>query len=81
MSATTAVFGMLAELAQTTDPDYLDDAGRIIGSPAAGPKPEGNGDRGGYAQLLTAFMIFAGLTFIAVRIWRETVKARQARGA
>ena len=81
MSATTAVLGMLAELAQTTDPDYLDDAGRIIGSPAAGPKPEGNGDRGGYAQLLTAFMIFAALVFIAWNIRREVVKGRLAKEA
>ena len=35
----------------------------------------------GYAQLLTAFMIFAGLAFIAFRIWRETAKARRSRGA
>ena len=83
MSATMTLVSTVIELAQdSSDADYYyDDAGRIIGSPAAGPKPENPGDRGGYAQLLTAFMIFTGLTFIAVRIWRETVKARHARGA
>ena len=83
MSATMTLLSTVIELAQdSSDADYYyDDAGRIIGSPAAGPKPENPGDRGGYAQLLTAFMIFAGLTFIAVRIWRGTVKARHARGA
>ena len=82
MSATMTLLSMVIELAQdSSDADFYDDAGRIIGSPAAGPKPENPGDRGGYAQLLTAFMIVAGLTFIAVRIWRETVKARHARGA
>lgn len=80
MSLTATVLSTAFELAQDgNDADFLDDAGRIIGSPAAGPKPENPGDRGGYAQLLTAFMIFAALAFIAFQIWRETQKARRAR--
>ncbi|MEO0494591.1 MAG: hypothetical protein AAF081_14370 [Actinomycetota bacterium] len=80
MSTTMTLLSAALELAQESgDADFYDDAGRIIGSPAAGPKPENPGDRGGYAQLLTAFMIFAGLSFIAFQIWRETAKARRAR--
>ena len=82
MSATMTLLSTVIELAQdSSDADFYDDAGRIIGSPAAGPKPENPGDRGGYAHLPPAFMSFAGLTFIALRIWRETAKARHARGA
>lgn len=79
MSATAMLLTAAIELAQTTDPDYVDEAGRIIGSPSAGPDPEHSGDRGGYAQLLTAAMIFAALTFIAWNIRREMAKGR-ARG-
>lgn len=57
--------------AQVTDPDFLDDAGRIIGSPAAGPKPENPGDRGGYAQLLTLAVMAGGVAFIGWRIARQ----------
>ena len=57
--------------AELTDPDYLDDAGRIIGSPAAGPDPEHPGDRGGYAQFLTLAVMVGGLSFIAWRITRQ----------
>lgn len=67
------------ELAQVTDPDYLDEAGRIIGSPSAGPKPENPGDRGGYAQLLTLFMLFLAVGFIAWRIQRSSALARASR--
>lgn len=68
----TSAIETAIELGQsTTDADYLDDAGRIIGSPAAGPKPEHNGERGGYAQLFTAVGIFAAIGFIAWRIRRE----------
>ncbi len=59
--------------AQVTDPDFLDDAGRIIGSPGAGPEPENPGDRGGYAQLLTLAVMAGGVGFIGWRV------ARQAR--
>ncbi len=58
-------------LAQSTDPDYLDDAGRIIGSPAAGPDPEHPGDRGGYAQFMTLAVMAGGIGFIAWRITRH----------
>ena len=62
--------------AESTDPDYLDDAGRIIGSPAAGPAPENPGDRGGYAQFLTLAVMVSGLGFIA---WRISRQARATR--
>jgi len=56
--------------AQVTDPEYLDEAGRIIGSPSAGPAPEHPGDRGGYAQLLTLGVMVGGVSFVAWRIRR-----------
>ncbi|MBT5582318.1 MAG: hypothetical protein HOH36_08135 [Acidimicrobiaceae bacterium] len=62
---------LAAVAAESTDPDYLDDAGRIIGSPAAGPDPEYPGDRGGYAQFLTLAVMIGGLSFIAWRITRQ----------
>jgi hypothetical protein len=58
-------------IAQSTDPDYLDDAGRIIGSPSAGPDPEHPGDRGGYAQFMTLAVMTGGIGFIAWRITRH----------
>lgn len=60
-----------AVAAETSDPDFLDDAGRIIGSPSAGPAPEHPGDRGGYAQFLTLAVMAGGLAFIAWRITRQ----------
>ncbi len=77
---TLAVLGAMAIIliepvsalgAQVTDPDYLDDAGRIIGSPGAGPKPENPGDRGGYAQLLTLAVMVGGVGFIGWRVTRH----------
>ncbi len=56
---------------QTTDPEYLDDAGRIIGSPDPGPSPEHPGDRGGYAQLLTLGVMASGVAFIGWRVTRQ----------
>ena len=44
------------------------DAGRIIGSPEAGPEPQQPGDRGGWAQLLTLGAISGGVGFIMWRI-------------
>ncbi len=61
-------------LAQTVDPDLLDDAGRIIGSPDAGPDPQNSGDRGGWAQLLTLAVMMAGVVFIAWRIRAALVR-------
>lgn len=55
-------------LAQTVDPDLLDDAGRIIGSPDAGPDPQHSGDRGGWAQFAILAVMMAGIVFIAWRI-------------
>lgn len=80
MSTSAALVGLVADLAQSsTDADYLDDAGRIIGSPSAGPKPDNPGDRGGYAQLLTAIVLFTALAFIAWNIRREMLKGRRAK--
>ena len=46
MSATMTLLSTVIELAQdSSDADFYDDAGRIIGSPAAGPKPENPGPR------------------------------------
>lgn len=76
------LLALLAEVgqwtAQVTDPDYLDDAGRIIGSPAAGPAPENPGDRGGYAQLLTLMVMAGGVSFMAWRIRRAATRNRPA---
>lgn len=73
---TTALLHVLADLAQEIDPDYLDDAGRIIGSPAAGPKPQHSGDRGGWAQFATLGFLVVGLSFIAWRIRRSMNQTR-----
>ncbi len=53
---------------QSDGSEYLDDAGRIIGSPDPGPEPEHSGERGGSAQLLTLAVMLAGVAFIAWRI-------------
>lgn len=76
----TSAIAVVAELVQsTTDAEYLDDAGRIIGSPAAGPKPEHNGERGGYAQILTLLGIFSAIGFVAWRIRHEMRTAADRR--
>lgn len=67
---------LLADLAQVTDPDYLDDAGRIIGSPDPGPDPTHSGDRGGALQFALFFTLVGGVGFIA---WRIRAEIRQAR--
>lgn len=53
------------------------DAGRIIGSPDAGPKPQQSGDRGGWAQFLTLAVITVGVGFI---MWRIIHGLRQTPG-
>jgi len=63
-------------LSQEIDPDYVDDAGRIIGSPAPGPDPQHSGDRGGFAQLLTLAFLVSGVSFVAWRVRREMNHAR-----
>ena len=70
------VVDVLAAVAQEIDPEYLDDAGRIIGSPDAGPKPQHSGDRGGWAQFATLGFLVVGVTFIAWRIRREMTTAK-----
>jgi hypothetical protein len=67
--------GALTDLAQVTDPDYLDDAGRIIGSPDPGPDPTHSGDRGGVLQFVLFFGLVGGVSFIA---WRIRTAMRQA---
>lgn len=52
---------------ETEDPPGL---GSIIGSPEAGPKPEDPGDRGGWAQLFLAVVVFGGVGFILTRVFR-----------
>ena len=57
--------------AQIVEDDSTDEApglGNIIGSPEAGPDPEDAGDRGGWAQLVLAVVLFGGIVFIAWRI-------------
>jgi len=69
---------LAAIAADSSDADFLDEAGRIVGSPSAGPSPEHPGDRGGYAQFLTLAVMVAGLGFIAWRINRQ-VRRHQTR--
>lgn len=76
MSAVAAVGALLADLAQVTDPEFLDDAGRIIGSPDPGPDPTQSGDRGGVLQFAVFFGLVGGVSFIA---WRIRTEMRQAR--
>ena len=71
-----AVLDVLAAVAQEIDPEYLDDAGRIIGSPDPGPDPTHSGDRGGALQFALFFALVGGVSFIA---WRIRNEMRQAR--
>lgn len=57
--------------ATDSDADEIPGLGNIIGSPDAGPKPEDAGDRGGYAQLLLAAVLFGAVAFILRKIFRE----------
>lgn len=66
----------LLDLVQVTDPEYLDDAGRIIGSPDPGPDPTHSGDRGGVLQFVLFFALAGGVSFIVWRIRREMGQAR-----
>ena len=59
--------------AQIVEDEQTDEApglGNIIGTPEAGPAPEDAGDRGGWAQLFLAVVVFGGIGFIASRIAR-----------
>lgn len=60
------------------EPEIPAGAGRIIGTPEAGPNPQHSGDRGGWAQLLTLGVIAGGVGFI---MWRIISAARQAPGS
>lgn len=42
--------------------------GVIVGTPEAGPEPEDAGDRGGFAQLGLAIVLFAAIGFMASRV-------------
>lgn len=53
--------------------------GNIVGSPEAGPEPEDAGDRGGWAQLTLAVVVFGGVLFIGSRILKESRAGRSAR--
>ena len=44
--------------------------GNIIGSPDAGPDPTDPGDRGGWAQLVLAVILFGGIAFILRKVFR-----------
>ncbi len=52
--------------------------GSIIGSPEAGPKPEDAGDRGGWAQLFLAVVLFVGVGFILTRIFKAATANQTA---
>jgi len=51
-------------------------AGRIIGSPHAGPQPQQSGDRGGRLQLATLGALTAAVALIAWRVVRASRRAR-----
>lgn len=57
---------------EADDPPGL---GSIIGSPEAGPKPEDAGDRGGWAQLFLAVVLFGGVGFIFTRIFTGALRS------
>ena len=71
---------LIGELAQATDADYLDGAGRIIGSPDPGPDPTHSGDRGGVLQFTLFFALVGGVGFIAWPIRSEMHQARARQG-
>lgn len=63
--------------ADPTSEDEIPGLGSIIGSPEAGPKPDDAGDRGGYAQLALAAVLFGGVGFILRKIFRTTARTAQ----
>ena len=67
-----------AEDGGDVEPEIPPGAGRIIGSPDAGPDPQHSGDRGGWAQLLTLGALAGGVGFI---MWKIISAARQAPGS
>lgn len=54
------------------EPDDQPGLGSIVGSPDPGPDPTDAGDRGGYAQLALALILFAGVAFIGIRVMLAT---------
>lgn len=79
MSSLAGLAHAALEFAQVTDPDFVDDAGRIIGSPDPGPDPTHTGDRGGALQFALFFALVAGVGFIAWRIRTEMGQARASK--
>lgn len=61
------------------DQDLPSGAGRIIGSPDAGPDPQTPGDRGGWAQLMTLGVLTVAVGFIMWRVFRAARKAPGSR--
>ncbi len=76
--SSTASAAGIAEDAGDVDPEIPPGAGRIIGSPDAGPDPLQSGDRGGWAQLVTLGALTCGVGFI---MWKIISAARQAPGS
>lgn len=59
-----------AQIVEDEAPEEAPGLGNIIGTPDAGPEPDDAGDRGGWAQLFLAVVVFGGVGFIAWRISR-----------
>lgn len=57
-----------AQIVDEDPPEESPGLGNIVGSPDAGPDPEDPGDRGGWAQLGLAVLVFGGVVFIVSRI-------------
>ena len=57
-----------AQIVDDDPPDETPGLGNIVGSPDAGPDPTDAGDRGGWAQLVLAVVVFGGIVFIVTRI-------------
>lgn len=64
----SAEVGVDVEATPAAPGELPPEAGRIIGSPEAGPKPEQSGDRGGWLQLVTLAAVAASVTLIMIRV-------------
>ncbi|MGI9605935.1 MAG: hypothetical protein ACR2P0_07320 [Acidimicrobiales bacterium] len=65
----TAAFVQIEDLDEPVS--ETPELGNIVGTPDAGPDPEDAGDRGGWAQLGIALVMFGGIGFIGWRIVRN----------